>query len=56
MQSNKIRDSAPLFCSGETPPGVLSPALMTPVLEGHSTVGSSPKEGQNLDQRFRMKW
>jgi len=44
-------DSAPLLCSRETPPGVLSPALGPPTKEGHGRVGAGPEEGQKYDQR-----
>jgi len=36
-------DSAPLLCSGETPPGVLRPALGPPAQEGHGCVGAGPQ-------------
>ncbi|GAB0201659.1 triadin [Grus japonensis] len=44
-------DPAPLLRSGETPPGVLHPALGAPVQERHEAVGASPEEGQEADQR-----
>jgi len=33
------------LCSGESPPGVLHPALELPAQEGHRPVGAGPKEG-----------
>jgi len=44
-------DSAPLLCLGETPPGVLSPALEPSAQEGHGPVGVGPEEGHRNDQR-----
>ena len=38
-------DSAPLLRSGETPPGVLHPALETSAHERRGPVGAGPEEG-----------
>jgi len=44
-------DSATLLCSGESPPGVLHPALETSAQERHGAVGPCPKEGHKNDLR-----
>jgi len=44
-------DSAPLLCSGETPPGVLHPALESSAQEGHGPVGVGLEESQKNDPR-----
>ena len=44
-------DSAPLFFSGEIPPGVLHPALEPSAQQGQGTVGGGPKEGHRNDPR-----
>jgi len=38
-------DSATLLCSGETPPGVLCPALEPSDQERHGYVGAGPEKG-----------
>ena len=43
-------DSAPLLCSGQTPPGGLRPTLEPSAHEGHRAVGVS-LEGDEKDQR-----
>jgi len=37
-------DSTPLFCSGETPPGVLCPALEPSAQDRPGAVGAGPEE------------
>ncbi|PKU47585.1 hypothetical protein llap_2129 [Limosa lapponica baueri] len=43
-------DSTPLFHAGETPPGVLHPALEFSAQEGHGPVGMGPEEGHEDNQ------
>jgi len=50
-QQVKGGDSAPLLRSGETPTGVLCPALEPSAQERHGAVGAGPEEGQKNDQR-----
>ena len=50
-QQVKGGDSAPLLCSGETPPGVLCPALQPSALERHGPGGAGREEGHRNDQR-----
>ena len=44
-------DSAPLLCSGETPLGVLCPALEPSAQERHGPVGGGPEECHKNDRR-----
>jgi len=43
-------DSAPLLRSGESPPGVLRPALEPSAQERHGPVGAGPEQGREDDQ------
>jgi len=44
-------DSTPLLGSGETPLGVLCPALEPSAHEGHAAVRAGPEEGHKDDSR-----
>jgi len=44
----KRGDSAPLACSGETPPGVLHPAPEPSAQERHEAVGLGPEEATKV--------
>jgi len=44
-------DSAPVLCSGESPPGVLCPALESSAQERHGAVGAGPEDGHKNDLR-----
>ena len=50
-QKVKGGDSAPLLHSGETPPGVLNPALQPSSQEKHGSVGAGPGESHKNDQK-----
>jgi len=50
-QQVKGGDSAPLLCSGDTPPAVLRPGLEPSAQERQGPVGAGPEEGQKGDQR-----
>jgi len=51
QQHIKGSDSAPLLCSRETLPGVLSPLLGPKTQEGHQAIVAGLKEGYKDDQR-----
>jgi len=53
-QQGKGEDPAPLLCSGETPPGVLSPALEPSARERHGPVGVGPEKGHRNDPRDHL--
>jgi len=49
-QQLKGGDSAPLLRSGETPPGVLCPALEPSAQDRPGAVGADPEEATNMIQ------
>jgi len=50
-QQVKGGDSAPQLHSGESPPGVLCPAVESSAQERHGPVVVGPEEGHKNDQR-----
>jgi len=50
-QQAEGEDSAPLLRCGETPPGVLHPALEPSAERRHGPVGAGPEEGHKNDPR-----
>ena len=48
---SRERDSAPLLSSGESPPGVLHPALEPSAQERHGPIGPDPEKGHKNCQR-----
>jgi len=42
--TSRLREVILLFCSGETPPGVLCPALEPSAQERHGPVGGGPQK------------
>ncbi|PKU27789.1 hypothetical protein llap_21907 [Limosa lapponica baueri] len=49
--ASRVREGILPFCStGETPPGVLCPALEPPTSEGHGPVGMGPEEATKMFQ------
>ena len=47
-------DSVPLLRSGDSPPGVLHPALEPSAQEKCEPVGESPEKGHKINQRDAM--
>ncbi|GAB0197195.1 hypothetical protein GRJ2_002184800 [Grus japonensis] len=47
-QQVKGGDPAPLLHSGETPPGVVNPALGSPIKERHGPLGATPEEATKM--------
>jgi len=52
MVASRLRKVILPLCSGETPAGILCPALENSVKERHGPVGADPEEGHKNGQRW----